>query len=85
MFGLLFPLWKLCVNFVKNGLGYMLGDFLTIWSPCLYLGTTYSDHRINVCLSLYVHIYRALFCELTNKRGKNFQNPEMFNNIVRCT
>jgi hypothetical protein len=32
----IFSMEKLCLNFVKNGLGYLLGDFIhgLIWSPC---------------------------------------------------
>jgi hypothetical protein len=26
-FGILFPNFRLCINFDKNGLGYILGDF----------------------------------------------------------
>jgi hypothetical protein len=35
-FLLLFPRKKLCINFDKNRLGYILGDFFhkLIWSPC---------------------------------------------------
>jgi hypothetical protein len=38
-FWLLFPRYKLCLNFDKNGSGYILGHFFhtPIWSPCLGL------------------------------------------------
>jgi hypothetical protein len=38
-FWLLFPLWRLCFYFDKNGLGYILGESFSklVWSPWLRL------------------------------------------------
>jgi hypothetical protein len=52
IFGLLFPQLRLCINFAKNVLGYVLGDIFHkfIWSP--WLQGTY----VHSCVSNNVRV-----------------------------
>jgi hypothetical protein len=88
--GYFFPKLKLCINFAKNGLGYLFWRFFykLIWSPCLWPTT-----KANNCWStwensfLQAHVFSIFlkaFWFLPHKSGPEMMTRREFIKPEQC-